>query len=79
MPNDDRNNSKPPSQRGGSVTRLDTHKRKSRKTRAKGDTLCRRGFHKWQPINSNPFDVRKGKLITGYRCSRCGKTRAKTD
>ena len=61
---------------GDKVTRLDTHKRKRRDAKAKGKTLCGRGFHKWQPINANPFDVRKGKLVTGYRCARCGATKA---
>ncbi len=38
----------------------------------RGNTLCRRGFHKWAVINK-PFDVRQGKLVTSYRCERCGK------
>lgn len=37
----------------------------------KGNTLCRRGFHKWILVNK-PFDVKKGRLVTCYRCERCG-------
>ncbi|HUT40316.1 MAG TPA: hypothetical protein VM011_03170 [Gammaproteobacteria bacterium] len=40
--------------------------------KAKGNTLCRRGFHKWVLVNENPFDSKQGRLVTGYRCSRCG-------
>lgn len=40
--------------------------------RAKGKTLCRRGFHKWVVEKDNPFDSRQGRLVTGYICSRCG-------
>lgn len=37
----------------------------------KGNTLCRRGFHKWVVVDT-PFDSRQGRLVTGYRCERCG-------
>ncbi len=40
-------------------------------TRHKGNTLCKRGFHKWEVVD-NPFDVKRGKLVTRYRCRRCG-------
>ncbi|WP_455385701.1 hypothetical protein [Acidihalobacter prosperus] len=40
-----------------------------------GNTLCRRGFHKWEVVQDKQFDVREGKLVTIYRCARCGKTR----
>jgi len=39
----------------------------------RGKTLCRSGFHKWQIIKERQFDVRQGKLLTVYRCQRCGK------
>ena len=42
--------------------------------RHKGNTLCRRGFHKWAPVD-RPFDVKKGRLVTRYRCRRCGAER----
>lgn len=40
-----------------------------------GNTLCRRGFHKWEVVKDKQFDVRQGKLVTIYRCARCGKTK----
>ncbi|MEE9494743.1 MAG: hypothetical protein V3W04_15395 [Gammaproteobacteria bacterium] len=39
--------------------------------RAKGSTLCRRGFHRWETVDK-PFDVKLGKLVTCRRCQRCG-------
>ena len=48
-------------------------KRPSVKQKHKGKTLCKNGFHKWQVITNNKFDVKEGKLVTVYRCSRCGK------
>ena len=41
----------------------------------KGKGLCVHGFHKWEVISDNKFDVREGKLITAYRCKRCGTTK----
>lgn len=41
----------------------------------KGNTLCKSGFHKWEISVGNPFDVDKGRLITLYRCKRCGATK----
>lgn len=38
-------------------------------------TLCREGFHKWQPDKHRQFDVKKGKLVTLWVCARCGKTK----
>lgn len=45
----------------------------------KGKTLCAHGFHKWQVVTEQQFDVKQGKLVTLYRCARCGtsKTEAK--
>ncbi len=40
----------------------------------KGKTLCRSGFHKWEIVD-RPFDSKKGRLVTRYRCTRCGATR----
>ena len=44
----------------------------------KGKTLCKSGFHQWQLVDSLPFDVKRGGLVTRYKCSRCGalKTQA---
>jgi hypothetical protein len=44
----------------------------SLKERAKGRTLCSRGFHKWKIDQKKQFDVKQGKLITVHRCTRCG-------
>lgn len=43
-----------------------------------GNTLCKRGFHKWVAEPSTPFEVKSGKLITRYRCSRCGITKTES-
>ncbi len=37
-----------------------------------GKTLCTRGFHKWEVVHDKPFDVQQGKLVTLFRCARCG-------
>jgi hypothetical protein len=37
-----------------------------------GKTLCRSGFHKWKADGSTKFDVKEGKLISIFRCERCG-------
>lgn len=38
----------------------------------KGKTLCRSGFHRWKIETVRKFDVKQGKLVTVYRCERCG-------
>lgn len=43
-----------------------------------GNTLCKRGFHKWVTEPGTPFDVKTGRLVTRYRCSRCGATRTES-
>ncbi|HID50028.1 MAG TPA: hypothetical protein EYP40_10540 [Chromatiales bacterium] len=47
--------------------------------RHKGKTLCKSGFHKWEVVKGNPFDVKQGKMVTRFRCRRCGavKTEAR--
>lgn len=50
-------------------------KPKANNKRAKGKTLCKSGFHKWQIDTTTRFDVKVGKLVTRYYCQRCGKTR----
>jgi hypothetical protein len=46
--------------------------------KARGKTLCREGFHRWVIFKDKQFDVQRGRLVTVYRCSRCGamQTRA---
>ena len=41
----------------------------------KGKTLCRSGFHKWVVDKEKQFDTRQGRLVTVYRCTRCGATK----
>lgn len=43
----------------------------------KGKTLCKSGFHKWEIIQEKQFDVQQGRLVTLYRCIRCGATKNK--
>ena len=43
----------------------------------KGKTLCKNGFHKWEIVQEKQFDVKLGKLVTVYRCSRCGEMKTK--
>jgi hypothetical protein len=38
----------------------------------KGKTLCQSGFHKWEVVTEKQFDVKQGRLVTVYECSRCG-------
>ncbi len=40
-----------------------------------GKTLCLRGFHKWTVATDSRFDSKQGRLVTLYRCSRCGATK----
>ncbi|MQX53196.1 hypothetical protein [Alcanivorax sediminis] len=35
--------------------------------------MCQHGFHKWVVCKEKQFDVKQGKLVTVYRCERCGK------
>jgi len=49
----------------------------SLKEKHKGNTLCRNGHHKWVVDKEKQFDVKQGKLMTLYRCSRCGKMRSR--
>jgi hypothetical protein len=45
--------------------------------KARGKTLCREGFHRWVITKDKQFDVRQGRLVTVYRCSRCGAQQTK--
>jgi len=42
------------------------------KDKHKGRTLCKSGFHQWEIVET-PFDVKLGKMVSKYRCPRCGK------
>lgn len=39
----------------------------------KGKTLCKSGFHKWEILKEQQFDVKQGKLVSVYVCKRCGE------
>lgn len=56
----------------GNVVRF---KKPSLKEKAKGKTLCGRGFHKWVIDQTKQFDLKQGKLITIQRCKRCSETK----
>ena len=57
------------------MTNVVPFKRPKTSKKHKGNTLCRRGFHKWTVID-RPFDVKQGGLVTCYRCERCGKQKS---
>jgi len=38
--------------------------------------LCGNGHHRWVVWKDKPFDVKQGKLVTIYRCERCGAERS---
>ncbi len=60
------------------VVLLTNARRKAKKQeRQKGKTLCGNGFHKWMIWKEKQFDVKQGKLITVYRCERCGERKTK--
>ncbi len=50
-------------------------KRSGGPARPENRMLCRSGFHRWVVIKDSAFDVKEGKLVTVYRCQRCGTTR----
>lgn len=52
--------------------------RPAKPTKRSGNSLCRAGRHRWEVVKSDPFDVKLGKLVTRYRCRRCGEYRTKS-
>lgn len=40
--------------------------------------LCQHNVHKWVVCKEKQFDVKAGKLVTVYRCERCGKQKVKS-
>lgn len=46
-------------------------KKPSAAKKHKGKSLCRHGHHKWKVWKDKQFDVRRGQLVTVYRCQRC--------
>jgi hypothetical protein len=54
-------------------------KRRKASDRHRGNTLCRSGHHKWALDKEAVFDVKSGKLVNRYRCTRCQKVKVRTD
>lgn len=53
-------------------------KKRSTADKAKGKTLCQSGFHRWEIVQKKQFDVKQGRLVTIYRCRRCGVQKTET-
>jgi hypothetical protein len=49
-----------------------------RKAAPKRSSLCSNGHHRWVVWQRKPFDVKLGKLVTVYRCEKCGAERSET-
>jgi len=54
-------------------------KKKKTSEKHKGKTLCKRGFHKWEVVKEQQFDTKQGKLVTVYKCVRCGVIKNTTE
>ena len=61
------------------VVRLNKARKERRRARARGNTLCKSGHHRWSIDKKREFDVKQGKLVTVRRCERCGATKATLD
>ncbi len=48
-----------------------------RKPSAPAKGLCQHGFHRWVIVTEKQFDVRQGRLVTVWRCERCGEQKVK--
>ena len=52
-------------------------KRLSVAERYKGKTLCDSGFHKWEVLKDQQFDVKQERLMTVYQCKHCAKIKSR--
>jgi len=59
------------------VVRFDKAVKRRRRDRARGRTLCGRGFHRWRVDTARRFDVKLGRLVTSEVCERCGERRTR--
>ena len=59
------------------MTNVIPFKRPTPAQKHKGNTLCRNGHNKWTIEAQSVFDVKAGRLVTRFRCERCGATRTK--
>jgi len=48
-----------------------------RKRAGKKLGMCQHGFHDWAIVQDKKFDVRQGRLVTVFRCRRCGVEKVK--
>lgn len=55
------------------MTNILRFRKPSPQDRNRGKTLCLHDFHKWKIVTARKFDVKQGRLVTLYRCQRCGK------
>lgn len=55
------------------ITNFKQFKKQQLKKKNKAQTLCKNGFHKWQIMQSEHFDNKKGRLVTTYQCKHCEK------
>jgi len=62
----------------GEVIAFVPKKKKKLSEQHKGNTLCKRGFHKWEVDKKLKFDTKNGGLVTLYRCARCGEEKIKS-
>ena len=54
-------------------------KSKEKPKAPKRSSLCANGHHRWVVWQKKPFDVKLGKLVTVYRCERCGAERSEAN
>jgi len=47
-------------------------KKKTAKEKHGKKIMCKSGFHKWEVVTEQKFDVKQGKLVSVYKCKRCG-------
>lgn len=57
------------------ITHIKQFKKQQLKKKNKAKTLCNSGFHQWEIIYNDQFDVKRGCLITTYQCKHCKKTK----
>jgi len=58
------------------IIKIEQFKKQLLQKKNKANTLCRSGFHKWEIIHKDHFDVKKGKLVTTYQCKFCKKLKS---
>ena len=55
------------------IINLKQFKKQQLRKKNKAKTLCNNGFHQWEIIDENQFDVKKGQLVTTLQCRHCKK------